>query len=212
MNVVIQWKTEKRFPRPGRSLLKKLLQRTAELAGAGIRENETLSITFLSSEKMKEVNGIFLSHQGDTDVICFDYRQAEEKLPDMLPEGEDRQFQTSQYATEENIPETNSVLENEDKNHCDEDCTAVDILVCPAVAEREAAKRGLPYSRELILYAAHGLLHAAGYDDLKPELKRKMRAAERRVLSALEKEFHFQSIIRPPADSAVVLKEKRSQK
>ena len=30
---------------------------------------------------------------------------------------EDLQFQTSQYATEENIPETNAVLENEDKNH-----------------------------------------------------------------------------------------------
>ena len=49
----------------------------------------------------------------------------------------------------------------------------------------KAEKRSLPYSRELTLYIAHGFLHAAGYDDLQPELKRKMRRAERRVMEAL---------------------------
>ena len=46
----------------------------------------------------------------------------------------------------------------------------------------------------------HGLLHASGYDDLSPELKRKMRRAEKRVLTALEKDFVFTDIIAEPAD------------
>ena len=65
------------------------------------------------------------------------------------------------------------------------DTPQVELFLCPAVAAREAAKRGLPYSRELALYIVHGFLHAGGFDDLKPELKRKMRAAERRVCGKL---------------------------
>lgn len=75
----------------------------------------------------------------------------------------------------------------------DEDA-GVDILVCPNVAFREAKKRGLPYAREITLYLTHGLLHAAGYDDLQPKLKRSMRRAEKRVMTQLEKEFDLDSI------------------
>ena len=67
----------------------------------------------------------------------------------------------------------------------DEESPQVELFLCPAVAAREAAKRGLPYSRELTLYIVHGFLHAGGFDDLKPELKRRMRAAERRVCRKL---------------------------
>jgi len=74
--------------------------------------------------------------------------------------------------------------------------TGVDILICPAVAFREAEKRGLPYSREVTLYLVHGLLHAAGFDDLKPRLKRKMRRAEKRVMKTLEAQFDLNSVFR----------------
>ena len=67
----------------------------------------------------------------------------------------------------------------------EEDTPQVELFLCPAVAAREAEKRNLPYSRELTLYIVHGFLHAGGFDDLKPELKRKMRAAERRVCRKL---------------------------
>lgn len=70
----------------------------------------------------------------------------------------------------------------------------VEVYVCPDVARREAKKRGLPYSREVTLYLSHGLLHAAGEDDLVPEKKRRMRRREKQVLAALEKEFDFESI------------------
>lgn len=71
----------------------------------------------------------------------------------------------------------------------DPETPQVELFLCPDVAAREAAKRDLPYSRELTLYIAHGFLHAAGYDDLQPELKRKMRRAEKRVMSAIPEEF-----------------------
>jgi len=39
-----------------------------------------------------------------------------------------------------------------------------DIYICPAVAEREAAARGLPLRRELLRLVIHGVLHVLGYD------------------------------------------------
>ena len=70
----------------------------------------------------------------------------------------------------------------------------IEIYVCPDVARREAEKRGLSYAGEVILYTVHGLLHAAGEDDLVPAKKRRMRRREKQVLSILEKEFDFDAI------------------
>ena len=64
---------------------------------------------------------------------------------------------------------------------------SIELIVCPAVALEQALKRGLPYAEEVALYVAHGLLHAAGYDDLNPKAKRVMRRAEKRVMAGLRK-------------------------
>ncbi len=44
------------------------------------------------------------------------------------------------------------------------------------------------FSEELTLYIVHGWLHLAGYDDLQPAKKRKMRAAEARAMKLLHAE------------------------
>jgi probable rRNA maturation factor len=41
------------------------------------------------------------------------------------------------------------------------------------------------FARELTLYLVHGWLHLAGYDDLRPARKRRMRAAEARAMKLL---------------------------
>ncbi len=41
------------------------------------------------------------------------------------------------------------------------------------------------FSAELTLYVVHGWLHLAGYDDLQPAKKRRMRAAEKRAMGLL---------------------------
>ena len=80
-----------------------------------------------------------------------------------------------------------------------EDDVEVEIIVCPAVAAREASKRSLPYSRELTLYLVHGLLHSAGEDDLKPELKRIMRRREASTLRRLDEKFNLDMVFPIPA-------------
>ena len=82
-----------------------------------------------------------------------------------------------------------------------DDDVEVEIIVCPAVAEREAAKRSLPYSREVVLYLVHGLLHASGQDDLKPELKRIMRREEAAALRKLSEKFNLDKIFPAPTET-----------
>jgi probable rRNA maturation factor len=42
------------------------------------------------------------------------------------------------------------------------------------------------FAAELTLYLVHGWLHLAGYDDLQPAKKRRMRAAEARAMKLLQ--------------------------
>jgi probable rRNA maturation factor len=62
-----------------------------------------------------------------------------------------------------------------------------EILVCPAVARDRAADFGLETELEVLLYALHGLLHLAGYDDTTPQLAKEMATAQTRLLKLLLK-------------------------
>jgi probable rRNA maturation factor len=57
-----------------------------------------------------------------------------------------------------------------------------EILVCPAVARDRAADYGLEVEHEVLLYALHGLLHLAGYNDTMPETAKEMATAQTRLL------------------------------
>ena len=163
MKTIYSWRPETAFPRPERKLVLALASAAAEVTGSGI--TRLLSLSCVSESEMAEINQAYVGHTGSTDVICFDYRQS----LDVLPETAD----------------------------CEDD-VEVEIIICPAVAAREAAKRRLPYSRELTLYLVHGLLHAAGEDDLKPELKRIMRRREAAALRRLSEQFSLDTIFPIP--------------
>lgn len=70
----------------------------------------------------------------------------------------------------------------------------VELIINPDAAAREGEKRGTGYSREMALYLVHGLLHAAGEDDLDPVARRRMRRREREVMAALERDFDFSEL------------------
>ena len=70
----------------------------------------------------------------------------------------------------------------------------VELVINPDAAAREGEKRGTGYSRELALYLVHGLLHAAGEDDLEPAARRRMRRREREVMATLESSFDFTEV------------------
>jgi len=59
-----------------------------------------------------------------------------------------------------------------------------DVVLCPAVAHRQAADRGLAPHAELQLLTVHGLLHLLGMDHAEPEEERAMFALTDRLLAA----------------------------
>ena len=72
--------------------------------------------------------------------------------------------------------------------------TAVELVINPDAAEREGEKRKTGYSRELALYLVHGLLHAAGEDDLEYGPRRRMRRREREIMAVLDREFDLSAV------------------
>ena len=60
-----------------------------------------------------------------------------------------------------------------------------EIVVSAQTALREARVRGIAPIHELTLYVVHGALHLQGHSDRSPTARRRMRAAERRVLDSL---------------------------
>lgn len=61
-----------------------------------------------------------------------------------------------------------------------------DVFVCPAVAIEYAEKHAKDPYQETTLYVIHGLLHLLGYDDIDPDERKEMRAAEQHYLKFIE--------------------------
>ena len=159
MKAVTIWRAGARFPAPSRARLRRMTAAAAELAG--LRDVPGgVCVSFLSPAGIERVNEDFLGHHGPTDVISFDYRAEDDP----------------------GFSDETDASEMSDDGDAD---PSVELIVCPAVAYEQAVKRGLPYAEEVALYVAHGLLHAAGYDDLNPKAKRVMRRAEKRVMKGL---------------------------
>jgi probable rRNA maturation factor len=59
-----------------------------------------------------------------------------------------------------------------------------DLVLCPAVAERQGATAGHGTEAELELLTVHGILHLLGYDHAEPEEHREMFALQDQLLAA----------------------------
>ncbi|MDX6766421.1 MAG: rRNA maturation RNase YbeY [Candidatus Methylacidiphilales bacterium] len=57
-----------------------------------------------------------------------------------------------------------------------------EILVCPAVAERQRRAEGLELHDEVLTYILHGLLHLCGLDDQQERDFARMRREQQRLL------------------------------
>jgi probable rRNA maturation factor len=60
-----------------------------------------------------------------------------------------------------------------------------ELIVCADVAAEAAAGQAWTWGAELVLYVVHAALHLDGYNDRTAGQRRRMQAAERRVLAAL---------------------------
>ena len=60
-----------------------------------------------------------------------------------------------------------------------------EIYICPEVAASYARRHRQSPSRELVLYAVHGLLHLAGHEDDTAERRAVMEEAQEIIVAAL---------------------------
>jgi len=143
-------------------------QRWARLAesvldGEGLRGDVELSLLFVDEAAMAELNKRFLDRDGPTDVLAFpiDEEPAESgRSPDsggtgpgMAPEPEE-------------VP-----------------ALLGDIVICPAVASRNAPDHAGTYDDELALLIVHGILHLMGMEHLADDEAEQMEAKERELLA-----------------------------
>lgn len=63
-----------------------------------------------------------------------------------------------------------------------------DVVLCPAVAHRQAAERGVSAHSELQLLTVHGILHLLGMDHAEQEEERAMFALTQELLDAHRQE------------------------
>src|SRR6476469_4979693 len=57
-----------------------------------------------------------------------------------------------------------------------------DLVLCPAVAERQAKEAGHSTAAEIELLTTHGILHLLGYDHAEPEEHREMFGLQAEIL------------------------------
>jgi probable rRNA maturation factor len=62
-----------------------------------------------------------------------------------------------------------------------------DVVLCPAVADQQAAKAGHSTEAELHLLCTHGILHLLGYDHADPAEEREMFSEQSRLLGLWSK-------------------------
>lgn len=61
-----------------------------------------------------------------------------------------------------------------------------DIVLCPAVAETQAAAAKHSTQDELILLTTHGLLHLLGFDHAEPDEEREMFGLQRELITGFQ--------------------------
>jgi probable rRNA maturation factor len=69
-----------------------------------------------------------------------------------------------------------------------------ELFVCVDEAVLQAKQFGTNWPSEIVRYIVHGVLHLVGHDDLKPDLRRKMKRAENLLLRKLAKKFSLAQI------------------
>ena len=143
-------------------------QRLAEqvLAHEGIRGEAELSILFVDESAMAALNSRFMGVDTPTDVLAF-------PLDDELVEpGRYPDSSTSGPVDPRVRGEANDIP-----------LLLGDVVVCPAVAARNAPNHAGTYEDELALLVVHGILHVLGHDHADPEEEAAMQAKERELLA-----------------------------
>jgi probable rRNA maturation factor len=132
------------------------------LVAEGVEGDAELSLLFVDETAIAELNKRFMDADGPTDVLAFplDDPVVAGRWPDTSTAGPDR----------------------DDPDPGDLPLLLGDVVVCPAVAERQAPSHAGSYDDEMALLVVHGVLHVLGHDHAEPDETAVMQARERELL------------------------------
>ena len=133
------------------------------LADEGVRGLAELSVLYLDEADMAELNEDYMQHVGPTDVLAFP-----------LDAHDVTQLVVSTGSTRG--PDRAPV------DPGDLPLLLGDVVICPAVAQRQAPEHAGNLDDELALLLVHGILHVMGRDHAEADEAEAMRARERELL------------------------------
>ena len=146
-----------------------------------------LSLAFLTDAALANLHAEFLGDPSTTDVITFEGAGGADAGAADTGDADTGDADASEADTRRAVAK-NAVAKNADAKNADAtgvDAMAGEICVSVDTALAYAKKHRRVFAEELLLYVVHGWLHLAGYDDLQPAKKRRMRAAEKRAMALL---------------------------
>ncbi len=134
----------------------------AVLEDRRLRGEVEVSILFVDEPSIAALNEQFLGRKGPTDVLAFPIED------EPLPGGRSPDSGGSGPGTDADV----------------EPLTLLgDVVICPAVAARNAADHGVTVDDELALLVVHGLLHLLGMDHETDRDAEAMERLERELLA-----------------------------
>ena len=122
-----------------------------------------LSLVFVDEQAMTELNVRYLEGTGPTDVLAFPLDE------EAVPGGR--------------FPDNGGRGPGSPDEPSDPPIVLGDVLVCPAVARRQAEEHGHPVDNEIALLVVHGVLHLLGFDHAEEADAERMRTRERELLA-----------------------------
>lgn len=132
------------------------------LAAEGVRGDAELAVLFVDEAAMAELNHRFMGKDGPTDVLAFPIEDDE--------------------AVTGRVPDGSTAGPGRDPLGDEVPLLLGDVVICPAVAARNAPGHAGTYDDELALLLVHGILHVLGHDHAEPEETAAMQARERDLL------------------------------
>lgn len=140
----------------------------AVLSAEKVRSGAELSVLFVDEATIAELNDRFLGKTGPTDVLAFPI--------DDEPDEPGRSPDAGGPAPGREPPEP-----------ADLPMLLGDVVICPAVAHRQAPEHAGTYEDELALLLVHGILHLLGMDHIDETEAEAMESRERELLAQFHK-------------------------
>ncbi|MBV9660208.1 MAG: rRNA maturation RNase YbeY [Acidimicrobiales bacterium] len=135
----------------------------AVLRDEGVRGDTEVSVLFVDEATIADLNTRFLGKEGPTDVLAF-------PIDEEPVEGG-------------RSPDSGGTGPGFNPSPDEAPTLLGDVVICPAVARRNAPAHAGTYEDELALLLVHGLLHLLGMDHDDPEEAEVMEGKERTLLS-----------------------------